>query len=169
MSLIWEMVGDQAEHQAQVRNGRVNRSLKDSQQYKIGTLVWLEQPPTTTFVSQDDHEKHKVKKAFRTRYTGLFLVLKLVSPITYILINGMKPLIGWSHIITEQSAARVVDNGTNERSATVLDTEVKEAIEDRVDVTVEMKRKRGRPRKKPLGTIVQSVREVVRGRGKKYS
>ncbi len=63
----------------------------------------------------------------------------------------------------------MVDNGTNERSATVLDTEVKEAIEDRVDVTVEMKRKRGRPRKKPLGTIVQSVREVVRGRGKKYS
>ncbi len=51
MSLIWEMVGNQAEHQAQVRNDRVNRSLRDITQYKIGALVWLEQPPTTTFIS----------------------------------------------------------------------------------------------------------------------
>ena len=169
-SLIWEMVGDQAEHQAQIWNDRFNRSLKDIMQYKIGALVWLEQSPTTTFISQDDHEKHKVKKAFRTRYTGPFSVLKRVSPITYILNVGGKPqhhtidrMKPYHHRIANSKG--IVDNGVSKGPEP--EVKIEERVGDNAEGTTLMKRKRGRPRKEPLRTVVQSVQEVVRGRRKK--
>jgi hypothetical protein len=88
MNLIWTMIGDNLEHKATQRNDRVNRSLKQISVFNVGDRVWLEQPPVTTFISQDDHEKYKVKKAFRPRFSGPYEVVKKISPITYVLNIG---------------------------------------------------------------------------------
>jgi hypothetical protein len=66
----------------------VNKSLKQLTVFNVGDRVWLEQPPVTTFISQDDHEKYKVKKAFRPRFSGPYEVVKKISPITYVLNVG---------------------------------------------------------------------------------
>jgi transposase InsO family protein len=88
MSLIWEMIGNELENKINKRNDRANRSLKQISVFNVGDRVWLEQPPVTTFVSQDDHEKFKVKKAFRPRFSGPYEVVKKISPITYVLNIG---------------------------------------------------------------------------------
>jgi hypothetical protein len=82
MRLIWEMIGDELESKTTKRNERENKSLKQIASLNIGDRVWLEQPPVTTFVSQGDHKKFKVKKAFRPRFSGPYDVVKKISPIT---------------------------------------------------------------------------------------
>jgi hypothetical protein len=88
MRLIWEMVGAELEERAIARNERVNRGIKQIASFEVGDRVWLEQPPVTTFISQDDNERFRVKKAFRPRFTGTYEVVKKVSPITYVLNVG---------------------------------------------------------------------------------
>ena len=88
MRLIWEMIGAELEDKATARNERVNKGIKQIASFEVGDRVWLEQPPVTSFISQDDNERFKVKKAFRPRFSGTYEVVKKVSPITYVLNIG---------------------------------------------------------------------------------
>jgi hypothetical protein len=51
MLLVWELIGAQLKDQAQVRNERINRHIKNIQHFQPGDLVWLERPPQSVFVS----------------------------------------------------------------------------------------------------------------------
>ncbi len=88
-------------------------------------------------------------------------MLKRISPITYILNVGGKPQ---HHTIDRMkpyhhrtaNSKGIVDNGAKKG----------EVANDSADGTLVGRRKRGRPRKEPLRTVVQKVQTVVRDRKK---
>ena len=85
MLIVWELIGSKLEEQAQSRNERLNKQIKNIQHFQPGDLVWLERPPQSVFISADDNEKHKIKKSLRIKFCGPYEVIKKISPITYLL------------------------------------------------------------------------------------
>jgi hypothetical protein len=158
MSLIWELVARQSEQQAQVRNDNHNKSIRNIASFKQGDRVWLEQPPPTVFVSQDDHEKYKVKKSFQNRYVGPYTVVKRISPITYILNVGGKT--------QHHTVDRMKPYNHRRRQQVEEKAEGKQEEVTNIGGVVEVKRKRGRPK---LTQIVQNIQETIKGKRKRRS
>ena len=173
MLLVWELVSEQSYNQATVRNDRNNRLLKHIPVFKPGQSVWLQQPPATTFISQDDNEKHQVKKSLRNRYTGPYTVLRKLSPITYIIRVGDEEQ---HHTIDRM---KPFHQRTRKQDRTEVADEDKAGHSDAEDaeVTLPVKRRRGRPRKElrdsapvkpprvrkdPLSKVVRNIANLMK-------
>ena len=151
--------------QVRARNERINQHIKHIQHFQPGDLVWLERPPQSVFVSQDDNERHKISKSLRLKFCGPYEVVKKISPITYILniggktqhhtIDRMKPYKQRKH--NKQTPNEDTAVGTGEIPQTDGSSVTNEQVEQ--PVTLERK-KRGRKKKKVEQQITQQIAQV---------
>ena len=165
MLLVWELIGAQLKDQVRARNERINQHIKHIQHFQPGDLVWLERPPQSVFVSQDDNERHKISKSLRLKFCGPYEVVKKISPITYILnvggktqhhtIDRMKPYKQRKH--NKQAPNEDTAVGTGEIPQTDGSSVTNEQVEQ--PVTLERK-KRGRKKKKVEQQMAQQIAQV---------
>jgi hypothetical protein len=91
LSTVWELAASKKprEYQRMIESQRPIRHMK-FHEYMVGDLVMISSTPKQKLMSWIEKEKRAVSAALQPRYSGPYPVVKVTSPVTYIVkINGI--------------------------------------------------------------------------------